>query len=165
MTDLESISREEEEGARLLRAIGEDWQAFCAHAQSRFDKGDLGALVRMMYVCTHLQRPLPAWAGEAFLTGFQKVKSGEFRSWDDVFGAPHKGRKIDSVKLHNQAFSVHARCRHLHEQESLPIDDALWTKVGKEMGLKKTTVSELYYEYEHHAAPLRQAGILPSAKA
>jgi hypothetical protein len=75
---------------------------------------------------------------------------GGANSWDDVFGKPHpKGKHLHRIVLENRKFGVHQLVRRIHEQEGVPIGDALFERVGRETGRGgKTVIAELYGEVE-----------------
>ena len=85
---------------------------------------------------------------------------GGARSWDDAFGSPHpKGRHRNAVRLEKLKYKVHSRVRDIHKKEGVSINNELFERVGKELGLGgKTTVSELYGKVERMLSCLREEG-------
>ena len=74
-------------------------------------------------------------------------------SWDDVFGKPHpKGtRANDEREKAFNAFLVWKRVRE-ENAEGHPIDENLFTRIGRELGLGgKTKTAELYYFFQNTA--------------
>jgi hypothetical protein len=141
--------------------IFEDYSALQREGYEAGDKDDnKAALLQMILICVQDQRPLPDWAGTAFEKVYHKVLTGEFRSWDDVFGKPHpKGRHLNAVRLENQMWEVYARVRDIHKKDGVPINNELFEHVGTELGLGgRTTVSELYGIVQHILNRLREEG-------
>jgi hypothetical protein len=82
-----------EESARLLQKMAA--RTFDRH-QRKFERGDKGALLAVLFECANAGLPMPPWAAKAFRSAFLATKV-EYRhaSWDEVFGRPHK----DNLKL------------------------------------------------------------------
>jgi hypothetical protein len=156
-----------------------DFEHEAALLRETYERGDKSALLNTIMLSILFRQPLPEWAAKAFEDAYNRVTMGGARSWDDVFGKPHLGKHKLSAALKNLKYGVHRRVRELHEggerrgldalrraapQESqktpsgLPIDEALFEHVGRELGQKlnpdgkpisKTVISDLYYRVEH----------------
>jgi hypothetical protein len=121
-----------------------------------YEGGNKAALLLMIRYCLLLQWPVPEWAARAFVDACSYVEMGGARSWDDVFGQPHRGRHRGTVALENRKYGIHKRVRRLHER-GVPIGDGLFERVGRVFGrvmnpnkkpISKTVISDLYYHVE-----------------
>jgi hypothetical protein len=120
--------------------------------RENYESGDKSALLKTIYAAFVLREPVPEWAARAFVDACDFVRMGGARSWDEVFGDPHLGRKISSVALENRKYEIHRRVSELHENGE-PIDEGLFERVGREMGkdhldgkpISKSVISRLYY--------------------
>jgi hypothetical protein len=130
-----------------------------AALQARFEKGAKGALARMILLCASVDKPLPAWAANAFIAGFSAIIKGETRSWDETLGRPYpKGKHLVSVRMELQAHDVYHRVRAIHENEGVPVGDALFERVARELGKagSKSTVARLYARVKYSMSGLQQ---------
>jgi hypothetical protein len=155
----------------------ETFEAFSEAERRAYEanRSDKGALLRTIHLSIVLREPIPEWAAKAFEKAYNYVMMGGARSWNEVFGDPHPGKHKGSVALENRKYEVHRRVRVLHEggerrgldalrqdprktPPGLPIDEALFERVGRELGqemnrggkpISKTVISELYYRVEH----------------
>jgi hypothetical protein len=136
------------------------FEDYSALQRKGYEAGDKAALLQMILLCVEHQKPLPDWAGTAFEELYHQVIMGGARSWDDAFGSPHpKGRHVNAVRLEKLKYKVHRRVRDIHDKERVPIDNELFERVGRELGIGgKTTVSELYGKVERILNRLREEG-------
>lgn len=67
-----------------------------AALEQEFRRGRKRALIDAIYVClcAHPEKPVPTWAKRELLNALRDIAMAKATSWDDVFGAPHHGRKI-----------------------------------------------------------------------
>lgn len=128
-----------------------------------FEAGDGAALLEAVRVCAVNDLPLPAWAARAFVERVDRVFRFETGSWDDAFGRPYrKGiRLADARRRWRQREVVYERVRELVEREGSSIGDPLFERVGKEIGLAKSVVNELYYETLNASWPEYERRFLP----
>jgi hypothetical protein len=114
-----------------------------------YEAGDNAALLLMIRHCFMLHWPVPDWAANAFVDACSYVEMGGARSWDEVFGKPHPGKHKRSVALKNLKYGIHRRVCNLHKG-GMPIDEALFDRVGQEMKppVSKTVISDSYYRVE-----------------
>ena len=114
--------------------------------QAEYENGDGGALLRLLWFCAANDHPLPEWGRAAFLTIHAAAEAGEVKSWDVVFGRPlPDGKRQGGLQTESRRFEVYRRVRDIHDQEGAPIDDLLFARVGRELGIGgKTTVNRLY---------------------
>ena len=136
------------------------FEDYSALQRKEYEAGNQTALLPMILICVQDQKPLPDWAGTAFEELYHWVIMGGARSWDDAFGSPHpKGRHVNAVRLEKLKYKVHRRVRDIHDKERVPIDNELFERVGRELGIGgKTAVSELYGKVERMLKGLREEG-------
>ncbi len=127
----------------------EDFAAWPEIERRAYERGDKAALLRTVMLSIAFREPLPAWACRAFETAYDHVMMGGARSWDEVFGKPHLGKHKKSVALENLKYGIHRRVCDLHKG-GMPIDEALFDRVGQEMKppVSKTVISDSYYRVE-----------------
>lgn len=81
-------------------------------ARKRYEQqGDKGVILRCIHRCLSWDVPPPEWLWTAFDDAYQKARSLEIDSWDDVFGTivpKNKQRKVAEKqrKLAGQVFSL-----------------------------------------------------------
>jgi hypothetical protein len=114
--------------------------------KQRFEGGDKSALLYAIRYCLLLKRPLAEWLRLSFLSAYDAAMGYEIKSWDDVFGRPHpKGTHLEIEKRNAELRPlIIERVQALRSEK--PIDKALFEKIGKELGISGTTVSEIYYD-------------------
>jgi hypothetical protein len=114
--------------------------------EERFNAGDKSALLYAIYHCLLLKRQLPEWLRLAFLHAYEAHARFEIRSWDQVFGQPvPKSTHLDKEKRNAELRPlIIERVEALRAER--PIDKGLFEKIGRDLGLKGTTVSDIYYD-------------------
>src|SRR5262249_12516170 len=112
-----------------------------------FEGGGKWALLDAIYYCCLLKRPLPEWPRRAFLEAHDSKTGYEIQSRDDAFGRPHpKGTPTKKQKRHFKLRGVIVQ-RVEELRSEMPVDNKLFEKIGKELGIGgSTTVSKIYYE-------------------
>jgi hypothetical protein len=125
------------------------WVAVCKlgeyKKQFESDKYYLMAAIR---VCANHGIPLPDWAASAYIKAYDEVNNARAKSWSKVFGDPYpKGRHLAAIRKKRELqFAVFNKITQtLAMEPSLPIDESLFEKVGKELNIEKTLASEYYY--------------------
>lgn len=122
---------------------------FIEGCKEEYEKGNKFALMQVIYLCSCEKIPLPDWTAQGFTSAFNKVRIGEVKSWDDVFGNPHpKGKHLNAIKKRNSLiWPIYERVREIKNLEpSVPIDEHLFERIGNEFHISKTSVSDYYYE-------------------
>jgi len=113
-----------------------------------YEAGRKEALWRAILFAAMFRHPIPDWAADALKTASERVEQGG--SWDEELGRP-KGVHKPTTEREDRRYEVHQRVRELHKKDGLPIDSALFERVGKEMGIGgKTVVAELYYRAQRN---------------
>lgn len=137
------------------------WRWAAHHAlvalQGRFERGDKMALLAAIRECANHDIPLPMWASKAFIHGYDRVLKGHASSWDAAFGRPYpKGTHIANLRNRRKLrFRVWNMVSEIRRREpETPIDEALFERIGRQLGAGKTLVSELYYEVKARMGPV-----------
>ncbi len=114
--------------------------------------GNKAAVVEGLYLCTFNDLPIPRWCAMGYLAAFRKVVHYRAKSWDDVFGRPHKkGVQLEAKQRRREkAPAVYNMIRNIRkENPGTAIDSGLFEAVGKKLGLCKTLAEEYYYDMVH----------------
>lgn len=124
--------------------------------------GHQKALIEAIHLCAINSLPLPRWCEYGFLKAYRKVRQYKARSWDDVFGKPHKKSTnlVAKEKEWEKGFLVYWRIKEIKEKNpELPIDNELFETVGKDFGVCKTLAAEYYAkEKRRHETWLKTMG-------
>ena len=113
-----------------------------------FEAGDRGALLQALGECSLQDLPMPDWLARAYLRAYREGIHYKVRSWDDVFGSPSpKGKNLELARVRRtQIVEVYICVRGILDREPSPaIDQGLFERVGKELGISWSTVKNLYY--------------------
>lgn len=111
-----------------------------------FKAGDLGAMLDAISACANGGWVMPDWLADAFEHAHSAVRNGEKRSWDDVFGKPHKkGARLRSLQQ-DRSLSYRVCRAVIIQGREQPIDDELFSAVGKQFGIGATKVKKYYAE-------------------
>jgi hypothetical protein len=117
--------------------------------ERRYAAGDRFALMHAIRVCANYDLAMPLWVALAYIEGFDRVLHYRADSWDDAFGRPFpKGGHLARARLrHMRGPQVYVRIMEiLKSEKGATIDDGLFERVGKELGVSKTLCSKLYYQ-------------------
>jgi hypothetical protein len=130
--------------------------------EGALDSGDKGALLKVIWYCARHRLPLPERTSTAFLKAYRDVTSFKKRSWDDVFGVPHrKGINLGYAQHKKKdGLNVYIRIRHLSTKKGRAIDNNLFEEVGREFGMSRAVCARVYAEArdEHRALMKRPPG-------
>jgi hypothetical protein len=116
-----------------------------------YKSGNKDAIIEAIYVCSLNSLPIPRWCEYAYLAAYRKVRHYKAKSWDDVFGHPHKKRTHLEAKRQERekSFPVYQRIRQIkRENPSIPIDGLLFEEVGQQFNIGKTLTEEYYYKWK-----------------
>jgi hypothetical protein len=106
---------------------------------------DPGAVLQAIFICLQRDLPIPDWASGEFRRAYAKGSHGQLKSWDEVFGRP---RTADQYRRWWQRVSVPQKVWGAVAEakgRKVPIDDKLFEKIGRDLGLGgKTKVREFY---------------------
>lgn len=116
--------------------------------ETAFERGDRGALMAAIRLCANHDLVMPSWISRGFIKGYDAVLNGRAASWDDAFGRPYKkGTHLQSLRTKRLLrFQVFNMVQRIRDAESVPIDEGLFERVGRRLGICKTLASDLYYE-------------------
>jgi hypothetical protein len=129
------------------RRIEKHVQADLDKLKRDFDAGDKGAVISAIEVCFRNESPVPGWAQNEFINVCGDIHFGRSKSWDEVFGRPHKkGAQLGAMRRKKRlGLPVLVRVRERHAGGE-PIGKDLFDSVGEELGIGGTLVSEIYSE-------------------
>lgn len=112
------------------------------------DSGDGFSVLGAVRICVTNGLVAPEWLAYAFNRRYDNVLNCRVGSWDSAFGRPYpKGVHLSALKKkRNYSIAVHNAVTELRRKEpDLPIDKALFERVGKGFGLGATLAEEYYY--------------------
>jgi len=110
--------------------------------------GNNAAIIEALFVCSINSLPIPRWCEMAYLASYRKVRHYKAKNWDDVFGRPHPKWTQLGVRRQEREKSllVYHRIENIRKEDpSIPIDAALFERVGKEFAIGGKTLTEEYY--------------------
>jgi hypothetical protein len=112
--------------------------------EAAYKAGNKRALILMIGACGLSGWIIPKWVTEVIVGADDYAASGELKSWDEVFGKPPTLKRAERVHdWDNRHRVLHAVLKASAKGE--PIDDLLFERVGKKLGIGgKTKVKELY---------------------
>jgi hypothetical protein len=114
-------------------------------SKSEYEAGDKSALMRIIVDCALSKSPIPEWAASILEGAENYAYCGEIASWDEVFGKPNSRKRAHVLLRWQRRHKVHSRIIELHHFDGCPINDELFEKVGRELGIGgKTEVKNLY---------------------
>lgn len=121
--------------------------------RTQYEGGEKQALWEMLSFCVAYGWTLPEWVAVALTDADSRFESGRLKSWKEVFGKPFRKKTQKGSFTSALASPVWEEVNRLHRQRSdqwprgRPIDESLFEDVGKKFDIGKTTVSNLYYEF------------------
>jgi hypothetical protein len=129
-------------------------QGFLDGCKAEYDAGNQYALMQAIWVCAKESHPIPQWAADPYIRGFEACRQGNAKSWDDVFGRPYaKGAQLNALmKRHSKQWPLVNRIREIRAADpTRALDENLFEEVGIEFVLSKTLVSDYYYDARKRA--------------
>jgi hypothetical protein len=123
-------------------------------------------LLEMIWMCGNAGIPLPSWIVADLFRRLKKVETYEVSSWDDVFDQPFAKHSSMSKLKHREIMrlDVYVHIRQIVDANpAIPIDVALFERVGRKFKIGKTKCAELYYEQEHRLRS-RPRGDIPMSR-
>jgi hypothetical protein len=112
-----------------------------------FEAGETRALLDAIDFCARSGSAMPLWVAEAFCARYEKWSRYEAKTLDQALGVDRKGERISNRKFRE---SMKPRVAYevirLHKQERLPIDEALFERVGAIFGIPMGTARAIYYK-------------------
>lgn len=113
--------------------------------RSRFEADPLAGV----YICAIYDLVMPDWLAAAFARGYECVKGGDAKSWDEGFGLPHaKGTQLPRLRfaMRTRSAIFNDVVDALRLDPTRAIDAGLFEEVGRRHGAGKTLAEELYRE-------------------
>lgn len=116
--------------------------------EKAFKAGDQFSAMVALRTCATRELPIPEWAAKFYITAFDTINNYRAKSWDDVLPlalskGQHLSRARESLAKRFEVLNAVSDLRKAGE----PVDEVLFEKVGHDLGLGKTRVSELYYSF------------------
>jgi len=124
-------------GPEALDELGALWE----------QTGDRGLILKGLYVVTKHNVPVPQWLRMAFQGAFLAVHLNKARGWDDVFGTPHKGRRLeDRQNLQELFFDIPvAVLERLRKDPRPSVNKEFFEELADRLGYPVRTVLDAYY--------------------
>lgn len=112
--------------------------------RSAYEAGNKNALWKMIVGCALSKSLIPEWAASILEGADGYVASGELNSWNKLFGKPRlQSRNV--IRGRHRTLEVWERIMELHHLHGAPINNDLFDRVGKELGIgARETVRKLY---------------------
>jgi hypothetical protein len=116
--------------------------------KEQLDAGNLGVLLRGVYLCFHHDLPIPDWITKEFNKRFRQGQEGKIKSWDEAFGRPARwGTGSKQWREHVDAYRVNKEVQRL-KAEGQPLNEEQFEAIGRTLGVGgKTKVKSLYSHF------------------
>ena len=113
--------------------------------ESKYDAGDMDALLDAIFECSLHKVALPRWAVNALGHQLHRVRSYQVASWDDIFGKPlKKGQWLTAARKEYELMrSVPYEIWTLTKHKGLSLTEA-YSAAALSLGSNETTVREIY---------------------
>jgi hypothetical protein len=103
----------------------------------------------MVFLCARDGRPIPEWARSELFNIEGEVRSGQFKSWDDVFGRPvKKGAQLKAIQRRRKLWLDVCLEVHKRQKAGSPIEPDMFEAVGEELGITGALAREVYYHFK-----------------
>ncbi len=116
------------------------------------EKKDPALIIEGLYVCSLNSLPLPRWCEFGFLKAYRTIRHYKAKSWDQVFGKPHKkGKQLyAAAQQRGKGLKIYNRITGIKKKDpSIPIDNSLFEDVGEEFGCCRTLAADYYYYWKN----------------
>jgi hypothetical protein len=113
----------------------------------RFEAGDERALLDAVDICARAGIAMPWWLAAAFSTRYTPWRRLQMKTLDEAFRvAGPKGRRWSDLarREHVKSDVLHRVCAL--RREGLPLDESLFTTVGRELGISGGLANRIYYD-------------------
>src|ERR1700682_2527836 len=116
------------------------------NCRKRFEAGEATALLDAIDCCARSGTAMPLWLADAYCSGYFAWQTYKFKTLDQGFGVERKGERISERRSREMLKApVAMEVDKLHRQEKVPIDEALFERVGKILQIKPGTARDVYY--------------------
>jgi hypothetical protein len=114
--------------------------------RKRFEAGDATFLLHALDYCARSGGAMPLWLREALVARLDPWIRYQAKTLDQAFDVERKRERISNRKL-RLSLQPHVAWEviRLHREEKLPMDEALFERVGKKFKIKMRTARDIYY--------------------
>lgn len=113
----------------------------------KFIRRNKRVLMDMIVICAQLHRPLPPWVAQEVMDTYDRWRTGDFKSWEAVFGKPFRGKTRKGTFTRSRGREVWLEVHRL-KQNGFPVGQGLFEAAAKSLRIGWPTVRKLYYELE-----------------
>jgi hypothetical protein len=115
--------------------------------RKRFEAGEAEALLDAVDRCARTGTAMPLWLAEAFCSRYIAWRTYQHKTLDQAFGVDRKSERISERRKREMLKArVAVEVDTARRQEKLPIDEALFERVGKSLKIKPGTARDIYYK-------------------
>ena len=120
--------------------------------RERFEAGDEGALLDAVDCSARGGIPLAVWAANAFCERYMQWARFQAKSLDASFKVERrKGAHLkDRARREMLKWRVVIELLRLQREKRMPVDEALFARVGKRLGISRSLANKIYYDPENH---------------
>jgi len=116
------------------------------NCRERFEAGEPAALLDAVDYCARTGTAMPLWLADAYCSRYIAWLTYQVKTLDQAFAVERKGERVpERRKRELLKGPVAVEVDRLHRQEKLPIDEALFERVGKILKIKPGTARDIYY--------------------
>jgi hypothetical protein len=118
----------------------------------QFEAGEDWALLDAVDFCARAGMPMPEWLVQAFCDRYVDWCLFRVKSLDDAFKVkrPKKMKLKARERRERLKPQVVLWVLRLQRERRVPFDEALFERVGKQLGIGKTTANKIYYASDNH---------------
>jgi hypothetical protein len=153
------------------RKTGELTARAVEQCRKKFEAGEERVVLDAIDLCARAGLPMPIWLVDAFCERYEKWRLFQAKSLDDAFGARrrkgvHIKRAAERAKLQPRVMLSVLRLRRKKRPDGkpVPIDEALFERVGKELKIGKSLANEIYYDDKNPWRKLLEQIVTPATK-
>ena len=117
--------------------------------KSKYEAGDMNALLDAVSICALHKVALPRWAVAALGEQIHRARTYRVASWDAIFGKPiKKGQHLSAARKEWELMrSVPYEMWTLTKHKGLSLQDA-FTAAAKSLCSNETTIKQIYYKVQ-----------------
>lgn len=148
MLDDSPKSQEEKNEQDRLKAIESITESFRVkyNAEDCTDIDKMEALSGTLALCEAGNYPLPEWALDILHTAFIKYRDYEVSSLDEAFGLKRRtDTRTRQTKTRVENYRPIYAAVFKAKREGIPVDIALFEKIGEELGISGDQAKKIYY--------------------
>jgi hypothetical protein len=103
-----------------------------------YAEGDKSAALVALAHCFKHDLPIPEWVKDAVSDSVRRFRKFDFESWDEVFGKPHRGRKVSHLRRERALkWEVFGRVQAKRRERPKPPD--IFQIVADELKISRAT--------------------------